>query len=281
MTGYPAPVAPPGQSLNDLNQQRFQQQQPLQNQSTGYGQQPNGYLQNHFAPMQPQQTGPAQYAPLQQQRTGPQMQPQQTGFYQPQQPQQFQNPQQFMNGQQTGSPFADPPRAPFQPQPTGFQSNNFQNTQAPQQMSQPTGANSFLPPALQPQQTGLGGYGGNQGFGQQQQQQPPPVPPIPQQPTAAQPLQPQQTGPAPSVKFGVQQAAQKLTPQPTGRANLANASKSAFSCASSHHEKCANFYNSSIESIRLLAVVPMLSSIRQLTLLVSIYWDLKPHSVLH
>jgi hypothetical protein len=35
---------------------------------------------------------------------------------------------------------------------------------------------------------------------------------------------PQKTGPAPKVAFGVQ-AAKKLTPQPTGRANLANASK--------------------------------------------------------
>ncbi|KAI9669068.1 MAG: cytoskeletal protein binding protein [Alyxoria varia] len=223
MTGYQAQVAPPGQSLNDLNQQKFQQQQPLQNQSTGYGQQPNGYPHNQFAPLQPQQTGPPQYGPLQQQRTGPQMQPQQTGFYQQQQQFQPPNQQQFSNGQQTGSPFADPPRAPFQPQPTGFQPNNFQTPQSPQQMPQPTGINSFLPPAIQPQQTGYGNYGGNQGFSQQQQQQPPPMPPIPQQPSAAQPLQPQKTGPAPPVKFGVQPAAQKLTPQPTGRANLANA----------------------------------------------------------
>jgi len=41
---------------------------------------------------------------------------------------------------------------------------------------------------------------------------------------AAPPLQPQPTGPAPPVRFGVQPEANKLAPQPTGRrANLSAA----------------------------------------------------------
>jgi hypothetical protein len=81
--------------------------------------------------------------------------------------------------------------------------------------------NSILPPALQPQRTGVNGLSGNSAFGHT-----PPVPPIPQQPTIA-PLQPQKTGPAPPVRFGVHHETKKLTPQPTGlRANLAQASKS-------------------------------------------------------
>jgi hypothetical protein len=56
-------------------------------------------------------------------------------------------------------------------------------------------------------------------------QSPPPIPPIPQQPTMA-PLQPQKTGPAPAVRFGVAPDTKKLLAQPTGRkANLAQASK--------------------------------------------------------
>lgn len=49
------------------------------------------------------------------------------------------------------------------------------------------------------------------------------MPPMPPMPTA-QPLVPQKTGPAPQIRFGVQNA-KKLTPQPTGKASLANASK--------------------------------------------------------
>lgn len=155
----------------------------------------------------------------------------------------------MFNGNTNGSPFADP--RPFQPQPTGF----LQPGPAPGSL------NSVLPPALvpmktgyqppnglqpqqtgyqpvyqqqiqQPQQTGFGqgplqpqptGFGQNgysqNGFGTQL----PPVPPIPQSVPA--PLVPQKTGPAPNVKFGVSPAAKKLVPQPTGRANLANASK--------------------------------------------------------
>lgn len=234
LTGVPRIVGMPtpgGQSLNDLEQQRLQQQyqqMQLQNQATGYMQQNPGYGQFGLA-SQP------------------------TGF-QPQQFGQFQQP--YINGNAAGSPFADP-RPSFVPQPTGL----------PFQQSPPRGGiNSILPPALQPQQTGFpqqtqaNGYGpgvqpqptgypqtqsfqsqptGFQqqlqpqatGFGQMPQQNgfgsfsPPPLPPIPQLPPVA-PLQPQKTGPAPPVKFGVTEA-KKLVAQPTGRrANLANASKS-------------------------------------------------------
>lgn len=152
----------------------------------------------------------------QQNNFGPQLQTQQTGF--------IQN-QPFMNGQ-AGGPFADPRNQQFSPismQPTGFQSSF---SPPPQQFPQQTGLNSFLPPALQPQQTGaltqqqpgLNGFG--QGFGQ------PPPPPIPRQQTIA-PLVPQQTGPPPPVRFGVSGDTKKLMPQATGRrANLAQASKS-------------------------------------------------------
>ncbi|KAF2132758.1 hypothetical protein P153DRAFT_428806 [Dothidotthia symphoricarpi CBS 119687] len=192
-------VAPPGQSMQDMqNMQRMQQQMTgfPQQQPPGYN---NGFPQNG---MMPQPTG---FNPMQPQQTGfpPFQHPQQTGF--PQQQQQQMNgfqPQSFQNG---GSPFSDPPRAPFQPQPTGYPT--FQ----PSPLNpQATGVNRFLPPALAPQQTGF---------------QAPPMPPMPPMPAmpAAQPLVPQRTGPAPAIKFGVQPQAKKLMPQPTGRANLANA----------------------------------------------------------
>lgn len=221
LTGYQgapnmhAQIAPPGQSLQDLNQQRMNPnfgQQPMQPMQTGFGQNP-GFSQFQQNGIVGQPTGINQFAPPQQpMQTGfaPFQQPQQTGF-QPQLPQ-----QPFLN--QNASPFADPPRQAFQPltnQPTGM----------PQPFSPPgplnpqaTGINSFLPPALQPQRTGFQASPAN--FGQSG---PPPVPPIPQQPTIA-PLQPQKTGPAPPVRFGVSPAAQKLMPQPTGRrANLSQA----------------------------------------------------------
>jgi hypothetical protein len=219
LTGYNpnmlAQIAPSGQSLQDLqNLQRMQQMQqqmtgmPQQNGGFGYPQngimpQPTGYNSMSPPPQMPQQTG---FAPFQQ--------PQQTGFQQPMQTG-FQQPMQTgyqPNFPTNGSPFADPPRAPFQPmmqaQPTGY--NSFQ----PSPLNpQATGVNRFLPPALQAQPTGFG----------QSAPPMPPIPPMPSMPTA-QPLVPQKTGPAPKVAFGVQ-AAKKLTPQPTGRANLANASK--------------------------------------------------------
>ncbi|KAL8734013.1 MAG: hypothetical protein Q9166_001774 [cf. Caloplaca sp. 2 TL-2023] len=210
-------IAPPGQSLNDLNQMRQQQQQQQQfgqqqmyPQHTGFGQ-PN----QNFNPMgngiSQQQTGYSQQPQFQP------LQPQQTGF---QGFQGFQNPQPFINGQQTGSPFADPrPQTgfqPLQPQQTGYQ-GQFQ-TNLP---SQRTGSvNSYLQPALQPQNTGINGFQ-NQQFGSTQP--PPPLPPIGQQHQAPAPLIPQKTGPAPPVSFGAP-AANPLKPQPTGkRANLSQA----------------------------------------------------------
>jgi hypothetical protein len=205
LTGIPSShpqIAPPGQSLSELNQLRFQQQygqQQLMPQLTGFPQQGPGF--NQF---------------------GNSLTPRQTGFI-PQQ--QFGIPQQqaFINGQQAGGPFADPRPSQFSSlsaQQTGF-NPNFQPL--PQQPL-PTGTSSTLPPALQPQPTGFTNGFHQPGFGQAAPPLPP-VPPIPQQHTPA-PLQPQKTGPAPPVRFGVQADAKKLAPQPTGRrANLSQASK--------------------------------------------------------
>ncbi|GFP58176.1 actin cytoskeleton-regulatory complex protein sla1 [Trichoderma asperellum] len=112
-------VAPPGQSLNDLTQARFQQQYNAQIQS-----------------LQPQFTG----------YPGPQ----------PQGLQQFPQgaPGQFIQPQFTGAPgYVDPSRISqyggLQPQPTGFQPGLTQS---------PFGSgsiNNYLPPALQPQPTGF------------------------------------------------------------------------------------------------------------------------------
>jgi actin cytoskeleton-regulatory complex protein SLA1 len=179
LTGIPHNVpqlAPGGQSLAELNQQRFQQQhyqQQLQPQLTAFPQQ---QFQNGIMPQptgfQPQ----SQFGVQQQQQQFGGMAPQQTGF----------------------GGFSAPPQQPMA-----------------------TGINSMLPPAIQPQRTGVNG------FGTSISPPPPlpPLPPIPQMPTAA-PLQPQKTGPAPPVRFGVKPDAKKLAPQPTGmRANLAQASK--------------------------------------------------------
>ncbi|GFN20173.1 cytoskeletal protein binding protein [Aspergillus tubingensis] len=171
LTGIPQSgpqIAPPGQSLAELNQQRFQP--TLQPQPTGF--MPQAQFQNGLAP-QPTGFQPQSQFGIQQQQAGyPGLVPQPTGF------------------------------GGFQPQP-----------QQPMQ----TGINSVLPPPLQPQPTGMNGVGS-------MPYSAPPVPPIPQQPTAA-PLQPQQTGPAPAVRFGVKnEPPKKLAPQPTGlRANLAQA----------------------------------------------------------
>ena len=240
-------IAAPGQSLNDLNQQRLQQQQQ-------FGQQQQFQQQQFGQQLQPQPTGfGQQLQQLQQQPMGfaqpnpPFTQfnngivPQQTGFGQqfPQQTglQNTQNP--YVNGQQAGSPFADPRTQqqtggfqPPQPQSTGYQPQ-FQPSLQPQQ----TGINSVLPPALQPQQTGVNGFS-RPSFGQP----PPPMPPMPPMPPqelaaapflpphelAAAPLLPQKTGPAPPVRFGT--TPNKLVPQKTGRANLAAASKSSSCC---------------------------------------------------
>lgn len=186
MTG----IAPPGQSLHEIGQQRAQQQYMggFQPQPTGQGMMPF----NTGVGM-PQQTGMGTTQFIQPMMTGaPQMQ----------------------------SPFGDPrPQqfTPMQNQPTGFNP----------QFGQQGGVNSFLPaplepqrtsmpPPMQPQQTGFGGMGPsfnpNLNSSTNSLQAP------------AAPLQPQQTGPAPPVRFGV---TDKIAPQPTGRrANLSQASKS-------------------------------------------------------
>lgn len=204
-TGFQSQIAPPGQSLNEL--QRMQQQQNY----PGF----NGQQQN--AGMMGQQSFNQFNPGMQQQPTGMQQQP--NGF---QYQMQTGMPQQNFNG---GGPFADPRNqqfAPIQPQPTGFQSSF-----PPQQYPQPTGINSFLPPALQPQPTGMqpqGGFNSTQN-GFNSSFKPPPVPPIPQQNTI-QPLVPQKTGPPPPVRFGVTGDTKKLMPQATGRrANLSQASE--------------------------------------------------------
>lgn len=199
MTGYQSQIAPPGQSLNEMSQQRYQQQfsQPvLQPQPTGYGYNANGMIAQPtgYQTLQAQPTG---YAPFQQQPY-------------------TQAP--YLNGQMTGSPFADP-RPQFQSlqaQPTGYQ----QQTYMPQPL-QPmrTGINGILPPPLQPQPTGMNGYGGGTSYGSAQAAPPQTYP-------AAAPLLPQKTGPAPPIRFGVASTAMPLVAQPTGRrANLAAASE--------------------------------------------------------
>lgn len=222
-------VAPPGQSLQELQmQQQYQQFQP---QPTGYG----GYPQQQQNGGMPQMPQPY-----------PAMQPQPTGF----QPQsqfgqsQFGQPQvQGYAMQQTGSPFADPPRQSFQPapsglgntfapQPTGFQQQPpFQQQQPSFQHTQPTGvmngAFGQAPPQLPPQQTG-GVLG----------------------PMA--PLIPQKTGPPPPVRFGVQPPVPKLVPQKTGRAELSRASK--YSQWTFHVIDADNFH-STAEPLRILDVL--------------------------
>ncbi|RAL62851.1 hypothetical protein DID88_004692 [Monilinia fructigena] len=187
-TGYGAfqpQIAPPGQSLHDLNQQLLQQQQQQQQQmqqqqfmqqQTGIMQQPTGF--NQFNPGAPNNF---------------QQFPMQTG-----------NPQQPFMPNQTGTPFANPPTQPFQPQPL---------------QAQPTGFQSAFPTGQQFSSTNRCMMNGANGFGQPFT--PPAVPPMPQQQPS--PLIPQQTGPAPPVRFGVN-GTNKIAPQPTGRrANLSQA----------------------------------------------------------
>ncbi|KAI1914619.1 cytoskeletal protein binding protein [Ophidiomyces ophidiicola] len=176
LTGFPQSgpqLAPPGHSLADLNQQRFQQSH-LQPQSTGYA--PSGFGITQFDG----------------------------------------NPSPMTQG-----PFVNRAQAP------GFQtltqnSTSFHPTfsSPPTQQHLTTGSiNSILPPALQPQPTNANGFGATSTF------TPPPPPPIPEISPA--PLQPQKTGPAPPVRFGVHKDTRKLTPQPTGlKANLAQATPS-------------------------------------------------------
>ena len=237
-------IAPPGQSLNDLNQLRLQQQQQQQqlnqqslySQPTGFGQ-PNQGLNQFSNGINMQQTGYSQQPQFQP------LQPQQTGF------QGFQNPQPFINGQQTGSPFADPrPQNSFQslqPQQTGYQ-GQFQNSFPNQRTAS---VNSYLQPALQPQNTGMNGFQSQfSGSGQPA----PPIPPIPQQHQAPAPLQPQKTGPAPPVSFGAP-AANRLVAQPTGkRANLSQASKYHAAAADSKWNEPANKHASAAKPFWIL-----------------------------
>ncbi|KAJ5510902.1 SLA1 homology domain 1 SHD1 [Penicillium expansum] len=127
LTGLPQagpPVAPPGQSLGELNQLRYQA--AMQPQVTGFMGQPQ--YQNSMMPQPTAFTPQSQFGIQQQQQPfGNQMAPQQTGF------------------QGLG------------PQPTGF--GGYGQFQQPMQ----TGINSVLPPALQPQPTGANGYG-NQSY---------------------------------------------------------------------------------------------------------------------
>ena len=222
MTGYPQqqqaampprqrPQPPPATNQGSLLPPPPPQRPLSAPQNAG---QPSGFGQPQLQPqltgLQPQPTG---YIP--QSQFGNQLVAQHTGMPQPQQQAQpgFPGQMGLANGQQQAG------FQMMQPQPTGYA--GFSQPQQQQQMM-PTVAgsiNSSLPPPLQPQPTGVGvnGLGGTAGFT-------PSPPPIPQQPTA-QPLQPQKTGPAPPVRFGVRHEAKKLAPEPTGRkANLSQAS---------------------------------------------------------
>ncbi|RPB02349.1 hypothetical protein L873DRAFT_1787724 [Choiromyces venosus 120613-1] len=125
----------------------------------------------------------------------------------------FSVPTMSMNGQPLNSGIQQPMpqhppvpafQAPIISQPTGLmmqqygipqQQTGFQTSINAQPTGRGFGVNSVLPPPLIPQPTGL---------------------------QLANTLLPQKTGPPPTVKFGVD--AKKLTPQPTGRANLSKAS---------------------------------------------------------
>lgn len=213
-------VMPSGQSLNELEQVRLQHLQGLRQnypQPAGFSQPNPGYGQYALGV---QQTG-----------IGPQ-------FQVPQQHQRFPNSSQFLGGQQTGSPFADPiaqqPTVSFGPQVpqmTGY----MPPPPAPLQAQSMGSINSYLPPALLPQATGanglapgVNGYANQAGFVKSQPPPPPPTLSSLQPPLA--PLQPQKTGPAPPIKFGVGDT-KKLVPQVTGRrANLSQASKCQDQC---------------------------------------------------
>lgn len=247
-------------------QQSFGQQPGLQPQQTAIQYAPTGFLPNGYPqqPQMPQPTGiaavQANYPALQPQPTGLNFQPQssfgresQAHTYGP--PPGFQQPnytQAIINGaQSSASPFADPPRQPYQPgigsglansftaQQTGFQPQQQPNFN----ISQPTGINGFQPqppsqlpnPNLPPQQTG-GVFGPSQSLGLG-------APPAP--------LLPQKTGPPPPVRFGVKPGENRLMPQPTGRANLSKASKL---CLSNRILilSDANMWFSATKSVRLL-----------------------------
>lgn len=220
-------MAPPGQSLNELDRLRAQQQQQqygppqIYPQSTGFAPQNQGFGQfGNGIPIQ--------------QNYGQQYQT----------PPNFQNQQPFVTSQQTGGPFTDPRvhqqqignfQQPLAPQITGYSLPQSQSSM------QPNSINSVLPPPLQPQITaapndfGSRATNGYSGVNRPAFGQPPPIPSSSFQPQSQQiqpplqPLQPQKTGPAPSIRFGVNTDAKKLVPQATGRkANLSQASKLFF-----------------------------------------------------
>jgi hypothetical protein len=215
MTGY-APLQQQQQQLAMPSRQRPQPPPGMQHGTTLLPPPPQRPLsapqhpgqQSAFGPppaLQPQLTGlppqPTGYIP--QSQFGSQLLAQHTGMVAQQQLQQQQQQQpqfgfQNLAPQQTGYP--------------GF-------SQPMPQQAMPGSINSILPPPLQPQPTGINGFGGPVASFT------PSPPPIPQQPTV-QPLLPQKTGPPPPVRFGVRAEPKKLTPQPTGmRANLSQASK--------------------------------------------------------
>lgn len=186
-------VAPPGQSLNDITQARLQQQYATQMQHM--------QMQQNMTGFQHQQPTGVQY-------------PMATGanFMQP-----------MYTGVPSQSPFQDPGRqqqfVPIQAQPTGFTGSFQSQSYSP---SQSGSVNSYLPPALEPQRTGMV----NAQQSMQPQQQHTGYNSFSPSPQAPQALQPQKTGPPPPVRFGVTGEANKLTPQATGRrANLSQASK--------------------------------------------------------
>jgi actin cytoskeleton-regulatory complex protein SLA1 len=227
---------------------------PLQQQLTGYQNQPNNFAlqvmssgQNPNDPRFQSQYGGQQMQPLgvglaQQ---GSNLNPQATGLFStgilsqptgfvqsyqqlPHQQTGIQSPQVFINGQTTGALFGT---LNSQQQTSGFQ-QGLPQPPAPQppfppipQQQQTGSINSFLPPALQPQHTGpVNNFGPHSSQGQLGQGSQP-APPIPKSTPA--PLQAQKTGPAPPVRFGVSGDMKRLTPQATGRrANLSQASKS-------------------------------------------------------
>jgi hypothetical protein len=203
-------VAPPGQSLNDITQARLQQQYAAQTQQ-----------------MQQMQPAIAGYQGMQ----GPGMAPYQSGTSA-----QFMQPM-YTGAPPTQSPFQDPVRtgqfSPLQAQQTGYP----QQYQPQQSFGQtPSGnVNNYLPPALEPQRTGMSSMQTQPtGYSSFSQQQPP------------QPLQPQKTGPPPPVRFGVTNETKKLTPQATGRrANLAQASKYSHNGC-----RCSSIINSSFSSTK-------------------------------
>ncbi|KAI9825958.1 MAG: cytoskeletal protein binding protein [Phylliscum demangeonii] len=254
LTGIPNPSmmptgpVPPLPSFNNFQQPAFlhYQPSPFPSQPGGFAPQATGLL--------PQMTGGPGLGPSLNSGYGPFARPPQLFMNgQPQQAQQQQQPpphqpphqqhqQQLQQHQQAPPPLPSigigaplnhaPPSGIFQQQhllgPHLTGAPNPTMGIMPAQALRTGSINSYLQPALQPQLAGANSAPFSppafHSF------PPPPIPPqpLPQPPTMNMaPLQPQRTGPAPPVRFGVVAAAPKLVPQPTGlRANLSQASKS-------------------------------------------------------